>query len=971
MIKIIRLLFILFLTSNVPSVFASHVIGSEMTYTCTTSPQVYRVQFKIYRDCNGIQLCANCPSSLSPACNINLQLSGAEVPIGANLPASTCVGQNFGNQAISVVTAVSGFDVVQLCDLQKTVCSNCGTRSPGSFTPGIEVYVFEGNVNLASIPSSCCLVNIGYSSCCRNNAISTLVNPAGLNFYSQVTINRCVSPCNSGPILTNPPVFLACASQEFMTHLGAIDPDGDSLSYAFGRTLTAANTLAPYVSPFSPSVPFPYAGFPNQFPSSDPQNGIHINPVTGDIRFRPVGEFVSNLVVEVRQWKNVAGLPTLMGVSARDIQFYSRNCTNYSRPQLQVFTSDTAIKDTAHFTVCAGNTICFTVSAKDSLAAWDTTNLSWNAPPSLTVKGATFKKLYADSLRAVNGPKYDSMQFCWTPPDNMASNLPHYFIITAKDKTCPVPNLHTKSFSVLVRRIPTASIRKTNKNCGYFDFSYLQTNTVPVNALATQFFIEREPGSHNYDTIKTTSVLNHRFIQGGWYRIGLHLQSISPPNPNACSGQYWDSVLVQAPIQVNIKSKECVSNGVRIRAGGKFGIPYGTTYRYTFYKGKFGSNQIIRSFGIDSNYTIPTSVLRSDSLFYVVIQDLNGCKDSVAFVVSSTHFLVSRPRFEYDFCTGILDSIEVKDTSFFIQSCRWRSSNVLTDSLSKRIMPSGAGLYFVDKSNGNSCVVTDTILVKFSMPIQVKLKVENNPNACEGNVKILSVFNPFYNYQWYRNYTDLINYKNFDLLPENSGAYHVKILDEGLCIRYSDTLFVPVLPKPYINPIWGKTVQLDTINVFTYFVFYKPNIRFEWHFFNAQALGKTDTTFVDIRFQNFGMAHVLSKIIDTNNCERETVLELFVDKTSGLNQIIKNANCLIYPNPAKDVLHVEISNVLPSQLHYFRLFNKLGQTVYQESSSEKHLQISLANLTSDNYYILEISNENKERLASYKVFVER
>jgi hypothetical protein len=257
------------------------------------------------------------------------------------------------------------------------------------------------------------------------------------------------------------------------------------------------------------------------------------------------------------------------------------------------------------------------------------------------------------------------------------------------------------------------------------------------------------------------------------------------------------------------------------------------------------------------------------------------------------------------------------------------------------------------------------------MPIKVKLKVENNPNACEGNVKILSVFNPFYNYQWYRNYTDLINYKNFDLLPENSGAYHVKILDEGLCIRYSDTLFVPVLPKPYINPIWGKTVQLDTINVFTYFVFYIPNIRFEWHFFNAQALGKTDTTFVDIRFQNFGMAHVLSKIIDTNNCERETVLELFVDKTSGLNQIIKNANCLIYPNPAKDVLHVKISNVLPSQLHYFRLFNKLGQTVYQESSSEKHLQISLANLTSDNYYILEISNENKERLASYKVFVER
>ena len=74
---------------------ASHVIGSEITYSCTTTPQVFKVQFKIYRDCFGIQMCANCPISLSPACAINLQLTGAEIPAGSNLPPSTCVGQNF------------------------------------------------------------------------------------------------------------------------------------------------------------------------------------------------------------------------------------------------------------------------------------------------------------------------------------------------------------------------------------------------------------------------------------------------------------------------------------------------------------------------------------------------------------------------------------------------------------------------------------------------------------------------------------------------------------------------------------------------------------------------------------------------------------------------------------------------------------------------------------------------------------
>lgn len=950
---------------------ASHVIGSEITYSCTTTPQVYKVQFKIYRDCFGIQMCANCPISLSPACAINLQLTGAEIPAGSNLPPSTCVGQNLGTQAVSVVTAVSGFDVVQLCDLQKTVCSNCGTRSPGTFTPGIEVYVFEGNVNLASIPSSCCLVNIGYSSCCRNNAISTLVSPGGLNFYSQITINRCVAPCNSGPIFTNPPVFLACANQEFMTNLGAIDPDGDSLSYGLGRSLTAANSLAPYVSPFSPTVPFPYAGYPNQFPPNNSQ-GIHINPVTGDIRFRPMGEFVSNLVIEVRQWKHTSGQPTLMGISTRDIQFYSRNCASNTRPQLHVFSNDTSIKDTAHFAVCAGNTICFTISANDSLAAWDTTQLSWNAPLDMTSKGATFKKLYADSLRALNGPKYDSMEFCWTPPADIASNLPYYFIVTAKDKTCPVPNRISRAFSVLVRRIPTATIRKVNKYCGYYDFSYTQSNPAPVNSQATKFFIETAPQSNIYKTYDSSVVLNHRFMQGGWHRIRLQLHTISPPNPNGCGAEVWDSVLILTPVKVEIGSKVCTGGGgVRVSAKGKFGIPYGSSYRYTFYRGSFGSNQIIRSFGIDSNYTIPTSILRSDSLFYVVIQDLNGCKDSAAFAVSYDSFLVSKPRVIYNFCNGILDSIEAQDSNINSFSFRWRSANILTDSLSKRIMPRGAGWYFIDKTKGNSCVVTDTIFVRYSNPFSIKLSVEYTPNNCEGNVKIKSLDNPIYSYQWFRDNFVLMDQTKSNFLPETSGNYHVQVLDSGACFRYSDTVFVMVLPRPSISPIAGPTMQLDSINTFRYAITYQPNKRYEWYFFNAQATGNTDTNFVDVTFQNYGIARIIAKVIDTNTCERETKLELFVERATGLNQIFKNTDILLYPNPAKDILNIEMSNALVNKMHYINIFNKLGQIVYKTNSTSKSIQIPLNNLLLESYYFVEIRNEDAELLATHKLFIER
>ncbi|HET8574361.1 MAG TPA: peptide-N-glycosidase F-related protein [Edaphocola sp.] len=91
--------------------------------------------------------------------------------------------------------------------------------------------------------------------------------------------------------------------------------------------------------------------------------------------------------------------------------------------------------------------------------------------------------------------------------------------------------------------------------------------------------------------------------------------------------------------------------------------------------------------------------------------------------------------------------------------------------------------------------------------------------------------------------------------------------------------------------------------------------------------------------------------------------------TSAVNEIGLSNNLSIYPNPARDFIHVTFSN--PSaQAVTIELFNILGQKVYQTSTQNTALNISTKGLA-NGIYTMRLINEGINALSTHKIVIRK
>lgn len=466
-------------------------------------------------------VCTN-PNTSIP-CNLNIEVQGATLPLNLNHNIKT--DSSFVSTVFLQTIYIpynSSKPVIEPNEFYggpKSACSLCGTRTPGSNSPAVEVFTFTGNINLSAVPANCCWVNLNMRVTNRSNNITNILNPSNTNAFRNIQINLCDNGGpNTSPVFNSVPRLLTCVNNDYFFKLNAVDADGDSISYRLGDVENHPNAPVVYQHPYSKNAPLPYLGFPSTNPNFQPPLGFQVNPIKGLVQFRPTMAFYTPLNFEVLKWRKINGVPTLMGIVTREVDHAAMPCYG-TQPNIRIYDMNGTPITAADVRVCESKEACFIVAANDGFTNADTTFLEFANTPGLSVQ-----PYYNPATRRALGPIHDSVKICMqhSPNPNLSSKS-FLVSIAGRDRTLPISMSTYKSFTIISMAEPKVRLLATSTGNMGRKIYLGRLNTVPLNAALTNWNIENFPGSNSFSSFNAKDTVSFTFSNSGWHKVNYEL----------------------------------------------------------------------------------------------------------------------------------------------------------------------------------------------------------------------------------------------------------------------------------------------------------------------------------------------------------------------------------------------------------------------------------------------------------------
>jgi gliding motility-associated-like protein len=715
---------------------ATHVMGSDIRWKCLGNDS-FEITVTVYRDCNGIQLGSTAPQVM---------------PVGCS------------NTPPTVITSVSAPVDVTPNKGSCVPCTRCDPGCPTTTNPyGIQKREYKAIIYLGN--KTCCNWRISWTECCRNSNITTGLKDAG--FWVEAFMNKCVTPCDNSPYFAEDPMAIICVGECFTYNMGATDVDGDSLVYSFTPPLVGAGSPGNYTPPYTFDKPLYY----DMFPAKPNFNwitckGILLDPITGDIAFKPMIEQITVIAIKVESWRNGVKISEIR----RDMQIIIRNCPPNDPPKLSGFGGWTSPFQAE---ICAGETICLDIYTNDtSTNPPDTVKLSWNGNKTMP-PGATFTSSYA------NDPRLPTGTFCWTPTDADARDQFWQFNVTANDGRCPIPASTTRSYRIKVKKRPSATHSIANLGCGKYEFS---TTTNPVTSTVVW-----EVTTPQQNLIKHVKTWQHQFASGG--KMPVFLTAMF----NGCKREYHDTLNVPNFTRVNLGKDSAVCEGIPFTLTPS--ILWGQAVSY-----QWSTGDTVKNINVN---------LVNDSSFKLTIIDTLGCENSDSIKIAVNKY----PRISLgpdqricDYSTIPLTPMVTyigKDSLDPVKTWYWyKAGNPIPINNTQTFVTGDAGTYVVRGLDSMGCESSDTIEVIVNESPKI-----NPPDTavCKGDTATLTaLWNTTSSYAWLVDGTSspiLSNTPVLKIAPTATTTYRLIVKETvgGLECENTETAKVTVKDLPIMS----------------------------------------------------------------------------------------------------------------------------------------------------------------------------
>ncbi len=289
--------------------YSTHIVGGEIMYkyiSNTSSRVNYRVTMYLYIDCiNGSQGA------------IDIDVDGFLNVYSYNKTFNTYTLYSNNNAYFPLKNARTGPSRVS------DVNYKCIKTKPNAC---VDKYTFTIDIGL---PINKDGYVISFERCCRNNTINNIVNPesSGATYWTSIP-GFLGSFVNSSPVFKYLPPNFLCINAPLNFDHSATDADGDSLVYELYQPYLGASSVNNLPNKLGSTNPSQFtnviwqSGYDTYNKQIDGSPALTINSRTGKLNLTPTltGQFVIGIkVIEYRKG-------VVIGETKRDYQFNVSNC---------------------------------------------------------------------------------------------------------------------------------------------------------------------------------------------------------------------------------------------------------------------------------------------------------------------------------------------------------------------------------------------------------------------------------------------------------------------------------------------------------------------------------------------------------------------------------------------------------------------------------------------------------------------